>query len=204
MIKSIINTIIYTQFLPHNCFLCSKDHIVFNHCYNILKPMTNDITIKLSKYVKPWFIPTATLINTLAILYYSLPIRIEFYMGVVALLLLALKFMGGYQHSPLYLIGSNDCALMLMEKVNIELIKLNWLINKFTKECFAYSVLAFGIFYAIDNYLSPSISVWIAINLINLYLSFTKVSKNVVKYHLGLYKEYNKYVIHIIEPNNQE
>ncbi len=166
--------------------------------------MPNDIITKLNKYAKPWFIPTAILINTLAILYYVLPIRIEFYMGVAALLLLVLKFIGGYQYSPLYLIDSNDCAVILMEKVNIELIKFNWLINKFTKECFIYSFLAFGIFFVIDRYLSPSISVWIVINLINLYFAFTKTSKNVVKYHLGLYKEYNKYVIHIIEPSNQE
>ena len=160
--------------------------------------------MKLSKYFKSWFIPTAAIINTLAILYYVLPIRIEFYIGVAAFFLLMLKFVGGYQFSPLNLIDSNDCALMLMERVNIELIKLNWLINKFTKECFAYSFLAFGCFYLIDRYLFPSMSIWIAINLLNLYFCFTKSSRNVVKYHLGLYKEYNKYVIHIIEPNNQE
>jgi hypothetical protein len=160
--------------------------------------MAGDITNKLSKYFKPWFIPTATIINTLAILYYILPIRLEFYLGVASLFLLILKFVGGYQFSPLNLIDSNDCALMLMERVNIELIKLNWLINKFTKECFAYSFLAFGGFYLVDTYLSPSISFWIAVNVLNLYFSFTKSSRNVVKYHLGLYKEYNKYVIHII------
>lgn len=38
--------------------------------------MASDIKIKLNKYVKPWFIPTATIINTLAILYYTLPIRL--------------------------------------------------------------------------------------------------------------------------------
>lgn len=119
-------------------------------------------------------------------------------MGVAALFLLILKFVGGYQHSHLNLIDSNDCAVMLMEKVNIELIKLNWLIDKFTKECFVYSFLAFGGFHLTDCYLSPSLSFWIVINLLNLYFSFTKLSRNVVKYHLGLYKEYNKYVIHII------
>lgn len=160
--------------------------------------MAGDITIKLNKYFKPWFVPTATIINTLAVLYYTLPIGLELYMGVASLFLLTLKFVGGYQFSSLNLIDSNDCALMLMERVNIELIKLNWLVNKFTKECFAYLFLAFGGFHLIDWYLSSSISLWIGLNLLNLYFSFTKLSRKMVKYHLGLYKEYNKYVIHII------
>lgn len=59
-------------------------------------------------------------------------------------------------------------------------------------------------FLLIDHLIHPSLSFWLAFNLINFYLCQTKHSRNLLKYRLGLFKEYNKYVIHIIEPPSPE
>lgn len=159
---------------------------------------------QLSKYFKPFFLPNLILINSLCLLYYIFPFSIEYYLGTVSIVLLLFKFIHGYQYSSLKMIYQNNCALMLMEKLNIEFIKLNWLINKFNKQCLQWAIVTCLAFYAIDQLIAPSLSVWVLINLGNLYVSFTKYMRNLVKYRLGLYKEYNKYVIKISEPTIQE
>lgn len=61
-----------------------------------------------------------------------------------------------------------------------------------------------GCFYLIDWSINPSLSFWIAVYLGNTYFSLTKFARNEIKYRLGLFKDYKKYVIHIIEPNENE
>jgi len=169
-----------------------------------MNPSNLQPQFQLSKYFKPFFLPNFLLINSLCLLYYIFPLGIENYLGAVSIILLLFKFIHGYQYSSLKMIESDSCALMLMEKVNIELIKLNWLINKFNKQCLQWAIITCLTFYAIDRWIAPSFSVWVLINLANLYVSFTKFMRNSVKYRLGLYKEYNKYVIKISEPTHQE
>ena len=64
-------------------------------------------------------------------------------------------------------------------------------------------ILAVGL-WAIEKYSSICLSWCILSNLLIFYLGATRFSKSVIKYHLRLYREYKKYVIHVIEPNSPE
>ncbi len=158
----------------------------------------------MSTYLKRYYLKTSIVVNSLGLLYYALPIQLELYIGLVILLMILLKQTPLGHYLRMDFADDKDVYAFLMSKMKIELIKLNWLINKFTRTCFQYMLLSLALFYLIDQYLSPTLSFWIVLNLITLYFSLTKYSRNTIKYHCGLFKDYSKYVINIIEPNSPE
>lgn len=76
--------------------------------------MEGDFSIKVSRYLKPSFTSNAIMINSMAVLYYLLPVRIEIYLGIVVVGILLLNVLTGYRVASLDLIDSNDCSTMLM------------------------------------------------------------------------------------------
>jgi hypothetical protein len=59
-------------------------------------------------------------------------------------------------------------------------------------------------FYLLERYGGERLSWWVLGNLVLGYLSATKFTRSLVKYQLRLYREYKKYVIHVIEPNSPD
>lgn len=91
------------------------------------------MTISTSqKYIKPGFLANAVCINSLALLYYSIPVTFEVFIAISALLLLALRAVRPSLFASSF-IDVQDCSKRMMARLNIELVRFNWLINRFTK-----------------------------------------------------------------------
>lgn len=77
------------------------------------------MTISTSpKYIKPSFLPNAICINSLAILYHSLPVTLEAYLAIAALLLLVVKAIRPSAFSSSF-IDRQDCSKRMMARLNI-------------------------------------------------------------------------------------
>ena len=79
-----------------------------------------------------------------------------------------------------------------------------WLVNRINLPCFFFILSLAVLLYVTEKWISVAASWWLFCNLCILYLGATKTSKGLMKYQLRLYREYKKYVIHVIEPNSPE
>lgn len=99
---------------------------------------------------------------------------------------------------------SQNGAQLLLGKFNQELAGFCWLVNKFTPECYRYLLASLLLSYLWERLAGVGMVWWAWGNVVIVYEAMTRYARSLVKYRLGLYKDYNRYVIHVIEPLSPE
>jgi hypothetical protein len=158
----------------------------------------------LSRYFKKDYLPLLILFNASFFVYCLLPLTLMQFGPLMLIAIVVLKWLKMPILYEIMLVDPKDCSDILLARFNKEMGNFCWFVNKFNFRCFLVLLSLYCSFSLIENYLSSSVSWWLLCNLLIFYAGMTRTSKSHLKFKLGFYREYTKYVIHIIEPNSPE
>lgn len=144
--------------------------------------------LRLNRYYKERYLSWLVLYNIMHLVSHLTKLSLPQLLPLVVIIITLLKMVKVPWVYSFLMIGSNDCASLLLRRIDIELSNCIWLINKLNLQtmCFTF-ILAVGL-WSVEKYSSVSLAWWIMGNMLILYLGATRFSKSWIKYQLRLYR----------------